>query len=341
VLKGRILVHGGAGRWEGGVEREEKVIPPLKKGVEAGLTAMRSGSAIDAVVEAVASLEESGAFNAGRGAALNLAGGIELDAGVMDGGRMRAGGVAAVRSVPHPVRFARAVMERTENILVVGTGAEELARMFGLGGDLHPLDERRKEYESGRRSYLASPDHRWVVEIFSPPGGAREGDTVGAVAIDGGGRLAAATSTGGLPFKLPGRVGDSPVVGHGFYAMRGAGAASTSGIGEAIAHYGLSLRAVLSMGRGTDAHTAVREAIGELTALFGPDTAGIILLDRQGSPGISFNTRGMAVGYGGDGIDAGARIVMGGELEEFSADLTKKMGGWQPAGGAFTPSAPR
>jgi beta-aspartyl-peptidase (threonine type) len=327
MLKGRILVHGGAGRWEEDGGREEKVIPALHGGVAAGLSAMRNGSPVDAVVEAVASLEESGAFNAGKGAALNLAGGIELDAGVMDGGRMRAGGVAAVRTVPHPVRLARAVMERTENVLLTGTGADELARMFGLAGNLRPLDERKREYESGRRSYLASPDHRWIVEIFSGPGMAPEGDTVGAVAIDGEGRLAAATSTGGLPFKLPGRVGDSPLVGHGFYAMRGAGAASTSGIGEAIAHYGLSLRAVLSLGRGTDPQTAVREAIGELTALFGPETAGIILLDRQGSPGISFNTQGMAVGYGGNGIDPGARIVRREELEVFSAGLSRRMRG--------------
>jgi beta-aspartyl-peptidase (threonine type) len=325
MLKGRILVHGGAGRWEEGRERDNQVVTVLRGAAEAGLSAMKGGSAVDAVVEAVALLEDSGVLNAGLGAVLNLAGGIELDAGIMDGGRMRAGGAAAVRTVPHPIRLARAVMERTENVLVVGTGAEELARLFGLAGDLPPLDARRREYESGRRSYLTSPDHRWVMEIFSGPGRAREGDTVGAVAIDGEGRLAAGTSTGGLPFKLPGRVGDSSLVGHGFYAMRGAGAASTSGIGEAIAHYGLSLRAVLSLGRGTDPQTAVREAIGELTALFGSETAGIILLDRSGSPGISFNTRGMAVGYGGEGIEAGARILRREELEEFSQDLSRKM----------------
>jgi beta-aspartyl-peptidase (threonine type) len=325
--KGRILVHGGAGRWEEGGEREGRVVPVLREAAEAGLLAMKGGSAVDAVAEAVSLLEESGVLNAGRGAVLNLAGGIELDAGIMDGGRMRAGGVAGVASVPGPVRLARAVMERTENVLVVGTGADELARLFGLAGDFQPTDERRREYETGRRSYLASPDHRWIVDIFSGSGRAREGDTVGAVAVDEEGRPAAATSTGGLPFKIPGRVGDSPLVGHGFYAMRGAGAASTSGIGEAIAHYGLSLRAVLSLGRGAEPQAAVREVIGELTALFGPDTAGIILLDCRGSPGIDFNTQSMAIGYGGEGIEPGGRILRKEGLEDFSAGLSRRLRG--------------
>jgi len=323
--RGRILVHGGAGPWEEAEGRDGEVVPALTGAVEAGISAMREGSAIDAVVEAVAALEGSGVFNAGRGSVLNLAGGMELDAGIMDGEVLRAGGVAAVRSVPHPVRLARAVLERTENVLVVGPGADELARLFGLSGDLHPLDARRREYEQGRGSYLTSPDQRWVMEILSGTGRDRGTDTVGAVALDPAGRLAAATSTGGLPFKLPGRVGDSPLVGHGYYAMRGAGAASTSGIGEAIARYGLSLRAVLRMADGTRAQDAAGEAISGLTALFGPDTAGMILIDRTGAPGVWFNTGGMAVGFGAPGADAGARIVKREELVGFSTDLFERI----------------
>jgi len=321
TMKGRILVHGGAGSWEKGEKREGKVIPALQAAVEAAISAMRGGSAVDAVVEAVASMEGSGVFNAGRGALPNLDGMIELDAGLMDGENLRAGGVAAVSSVPHPVRLARMVMDKTENVLVVGVGAGKLAGAFGLSGELQPDAMHREEIERKRRDYLESPDHRWVREIGSSLTGAREGDTVGAVAMDEEGRFAAATSTGGLSFKIPGRVGDSAVVGHGFYAMRGAGAASTSGIGEAIARYGLSLRAVDLLAGGTSGHTAADQAVSGLTRLFGPDTAGIILLDRNGLPGISFNTRGMAVGYGGTGVVTHARIVRREELEEFFLQL--------------------
>jgi beta-aspartyl-peptidase (threonine type) len=323
-MKGRILVHGGAGPWEEAEQREVEAIPALQRAVAAGLAAMEAGSAVDAVVEAVASMEASGVFNAGRGAFPNLDNVIELDAGLMDGESIRAGGVAAVRSVPHPVRLARIVMERTENVLVVATGAEKLARAFGFSGEVHPDATRREEFEKKRREYLESPDHRWVCELGSRLAGAREGDTVGAVAMDGEGRFAAATSTGGLSFKIPGRVGDSPIVGHGYYAMRGAGAASTSGIGEAIARYGLSLRAVLRTGEGIPAQEAAEEGIDGVTGLFGPGTAGIILLDRTGSPGVFFNTGGMAVGYGGAGSEPEGRIVMGEELEGFTRLLAEK-----------------
>ena len=146
--------------------------------------------------------------------------------------------------------------------------------------------------------------------------------------MDGEGRFAAATSTGGLPFKLPGRVGDSPLVGHGYYALRGAGAASTSGIGEAIARYGLSLRAVLSLADGTPAPVAAEQAIAGLTDLFGENTAGIILLDRTGSPGVFFNTGGMAVGYGRSRADIISRIVRREQIGEFSV-LMNSRGKWE------------
>jgi beta-aspartyl-peptidase (threonine type) len=323
-MKGRILIHGGAGPWEGTGRVEKAVIRGLRGAVDAGLAAMRGGSAVDAVEEAVAFMEGSGVFNAGKGAVLNLSGGMELDAGIMDGESVRSGAVAAVRSVPHPVRLARVIMERTEHILLVAEGAEELAKVVGLAGELHPLERRLREHEQGKEPYLATPDHRWIRDLGPRYTGHREGDTVGAVALDGEGRFAAATSAGGLPFKLPGRVGDSPLVGHGYYAMRGAGAASTSGIGEAIARYGLSLRAVLRTGEGIPAQEAAEEGIDGVTGLFGPGTAGIILLDRTGSPGVFFNTGGMAVGYGGAGSEPEGRIVMGEELEGFTRLLAEK-----------------
>jgi len=327
-MKGRILVHGGAGPWDDAGRLGGKGIRGLRKAVEAGLSAMETGSAVDGVVEAVAILEGSGAFNAGKGAVLNLAGRLELDAGVMDGERIRSGAVAAVRSVPHPVRLARVIMDRTEHMLLVGDGAEELAKVSGLSGQVRPLRRRRVEYEGDRAAWLRSRHHRWAADFVPLSPGSREGDTVGAVAMDGEGRFAAATSTGGLPFKLPGRVGDSPLVGHGYYALRGAGAASTSGIGEAIARYGLSLRAVLSLADGTPAPVAAEQAIAGLTDLFGENTAGIILLDRTGSPGVFFNTGGMAVGYGRSRADIVSRIVRREQIGEFSV-LMNSRGKWE------------
>jgi L-asparaginase / beta-aspartyl-peptidase len=326
-MTGRILVHGGAGPWLDAGRRKGEVIPALEKAVSAGLSAMQGGSAVEAVVEAITILEGSGVFNAGKGAVLNLEGEMELDAGIMDGELLRAGGVAAVRSVPHPIRLARVVMEKTGHVLVVGTGAGKLAEHFALSGELHPSAGRLEEFEKDRRDYLQSGNHRWARDLGSGFAGGTPADTVGAVAMDGEGRFAAATSTGGLPFKLPGRVGDSPVVGHGYYALRGAGAASTSGIGEAISRYGLSLRAVELMAGGAGATSAARETIADLTRLFGPDTAGIILLDRTGSPGVFFNTGGMAIGYGGADIGPKAQIVRRQELEKFSEKVRVVFGG--------------
>ncbi|HXW99458.1 MAG TPA: isoaspartyl peptidase/L-asparaginase [Methanomicrobiales archaeon] len=325
-MKGRILVHGGAGAWKGEVVQEHRAIPSLRSAVGAGLAAMEGGSAVDAVVEALTSLEESGVFDAGKGAYPNLDGEIELDAGLMDGTTLRAGGVAAVRSVPHPIRLARVVMERTENVLIAGAGAERLARRFGLAGEIGPDARCREKFGAKRREYLEAVDHRWVRDFLDRTEGTGGGDTVGAVAMDGEGRFAAGTSTGGLAFKLPGRVGDSPLVGHGFYAMKKAGAASTSGIGEAIATYGLSIRAVDLMAGGLPASVVAEEVISGLTILWGTDTAGIILLDRNGSPGVFFNTGGMAIGYGGDGIEGDAAVVRRAGLAAFSAALQEKMG---------------
>lgn len=326
-MTGRILIHGGAGPWDDAGKRKGEVIPALEKAISAGYSAMRGGSAVDGVVEAITLLEGSGVFNAGKGAVLNLEGEMELDAGIMDGETLRAGGVAAVRSVPHPILLARMVMERTEHVLLVSDGAEELAERFGLAGDLHPPARRVKKFEKERKEYLRAGDHKWARELGSGFTGGTLADTVGAVAMDEEGRLAAATSTGGLPFKLPGRVGDSPVVGHGYYALKGAGAAATSGIGEAISRYGLSLRAVCLMAGGTDAASAAGEAIADLSRLFGTGTAGIILLDQRGSPGVSFNTGGMAIGYGGAGAGPGARIVMKEDLEDFTSFLRTRMQG--------------
>src|SRR5204862_6219790 len=165
------------------------------------------GSSLDAVAAAVATLEDAGVFNAGRGAAPNGDGEIELDAGIMDGATLRAGGVAAVRRIKNPIAAAREVMEHGRHVLLAGAGAERFARRRGL--------------KIISKSYF----HRYKVSDHG---------TVGAVALDRAGHLAAATSTGGITGQLPGRVGDSPVVGAGVYADDATCAVSATGAGEAF-----------------------------------------------------------------------------------------------------------
>ncbi len=199
-----VVVHGGAGRWSR--ERLEKAVPVLVEAARRGLEVIeRGGSALDAVVEAVTVMEASGCLNAGRGACRDASGGVSLDAGVMWMGR--AGAVAHVRATWNAVRLARIVLDETRHVLIAGDGADELAARHGLPAmDTKGSDE-------------VLPDDT--------------SDTVGAVALDKEGRLAAATSTGGIRGKMKGRVGDTPIPGAGFWASR-AVALSSTGIGEAI-----------------------------------------------------------------------------------------------------------
>ncbi|MHC1636969.1 MAG: isoaspartyl peptidase/L-asparaginase [Candidatus Nezhaarchaeales archaeon] len=194
-----MILHGGAGRWDS--KELDKALSVLRKAAEVGFKTLdNGGSALDAVVEAVSLMEYSGVLNAGRGSCRDSSGGISLDAGVM--WMDRAGAVAHVKATWNAIRLARIVMEETPHILLVGDGADELARKKGLP----PLEVVTGEVNS---------------------------DTVGAVALDENGRLASAVSTGGIRGKMPGRVGDSPIPGAGFWASRLVASCST-GYGEAI-----------------------------------------------------------------------------------------------------------
>src|SRR6185436_18967746 len=191
-----IALHGGAG-----VMRRDKPGPQhvavLKQALEA---AYQQKTAMDAVTAAVVILEDSPLFNAGRGSCLNADGEIEMDAAVMEGGRLRAGAVAAVRRVRNPVLAARMVMEKTRHVLLAGDGAERLAQQHGLqleAPEYFRTERQQASLERNLKNYHG---------------------TVGAVALDADGNLAAATSTGGYTGKLPGRIGDSPLVGAGTYA---------------------------------------------------------------------------------------------------------------------------
>ena len=271
-----ILIHGGAG----------KVAPDLvelrRDGIRAAVmngwqALIAGGSAVEAVEQAVKLLEDDPAFNAGRGACLNRDGEIELDASIMNGRDLAAGAIGAVKRIANPVTLARAVMEAGGPILLVGEGAQRFAAAVGIKECVAEalITERQRT--------------RWSALREEQVGGV---GTVGAIAFDQAGHLAAATSTGGLPLKAPGRVGDSALVGCGTYADDQLGAASCTGNGEAIIKMVLAKAALEFLRMGEEPMMAARRAVGELTARTGTEV-GIILLDRHGRIGIARNTAQM------------------------------------------------
>jgi beta-aspartyl-peptidase (threonine type) len=225
-------------------------------------------------VAAVLVLEDSPLFNAGRGSCFNADGEIEMDAAVMDGATLRAGAVAAVRRVRNPVLAARAVMEHTRHVLLAGKGAEQLARKHEL------------KFERGKYFHTAGRLAALKRNLKNHHG------TVGAVALDRDGNLAAATSTGGYTGKLPGRIGDSPLVGAGTYADNRACAVSGTGLGEAFirALVGYDVAARMRY-RGESLARASRAALANVAALGGD--GGLVAVDRRGNIAMPFNSQGM------------------------------------------------
>ena len=283
-----IAIHGGAGglpREHLPSEQQQRYHDALAAALDCGYALLEAGgSSLDAVIAAVRLLEDDPLFNAGRGAALTREGIAELDAAVMDGSTLRAGGVAAVRHVKHPIELARRVMEKSRHVLLVGAGAEEFALEEGfelLPNAYFRTAERRTELD-----LLRSGQH--VSELVPAPHG-----TVGAVARDAHGNLAAATSTGGMSNKRPGRVGDSPVIGAGTYARNGACAVSATGHGEYFMRLVAAYHVCAAVEyRGLGVQEAVRETIHERLAGLG-GRGGIIAVDADGRIALDFNTEGM------------------------------------------------
>jgi len=234
------------------------------------------GSALDAVVAAVAVLEDDPHFNAGLGSVLTEDGVVELDASVMEGTSLRAGAVGAVEGIANPVRLARALLEEGREVLLVGAPATERARIHGLST------------VAPDALVTAAARRRWR------RGGEARGETVGAVACDRHGRLAAATSTGGLAGKRRGRVGDSAVIGAGTYADDRVGAGSATGPGEAIIRLGLVRVGLERLASGASAAAAVRAAVDVLRERLGA-AAGLILADAEGGIGVAQATPSMPV----------------------------------------------
>lgn len=264
----KLIIHGGAKEIE--PDEEADHLEGLREAIEAGRVVLEAGrSAVDAVEAAVQVLERLPVFNAGRGSDPTIRGQIEMCSAMMDGASLDVGGVIAIEEVCHPVSVARALLKE-QPILLAGKGATEFARAIGAEfcsvAELKTVDEAKELAESH--------------------------DTVGAVAVDCRGDYAAATSTGGLSGQLPGRVGDSPMPGCGFYAENGAGAVALSGHGEGIARLRLASK-IMHRLNGLHPDQAIAEAVAEMKRVGGE--AGGIGIDAQGRIGWAHNSPHFAV----------------------------------------------
>ena len=301
-----IAVHGGAGDISS--ERHASASQGCREATLIGWSVLQSGgSALDAVEAAVRALEDNPAFNAGTGACLTAEGKIELDAGIMDGRTFHVGAVAGIELIKNPISLARQVLT-SPHVLLVGRGAEQFAAELGIARCLFEdlLTERQyqlwKKYLSDHALSLTSEPNIVRREIASLS--AREEQkhgTVGAVAVDSSGALAAATSTGGIHNKYPGRVGDSPLVGGGFYADEGA-AISCTGHGEDFARLLIAKCAADFVAQGRSAQEAAEAAIAFLGAK-ASGTGGLILVDRRGSVGFAWNSQNLVRAYLTEGMN--------------------------------------
>jgi beta-aspartyl-peptidase (threonine type) len=298
-----LLVHGGA--WDIPPDQLEAHTRGVTRAAKAGYALLNEGcSALDAVEAAVTLLEDDETFDAGRGSFLTADGRVQLDALVMDGATLRAGAVACVERLRNPIQAARLVLERSPHVYLVGAGAEEFARKNGLpliDNTELVIDRERQRLEAAQALAQAGiPDQSFAGNSPSSH------DTVGAVALDAMGNLAAATSTGGTINKTPGRVGDSSVIGCGGYADNRTAAASLTGWGEPIMKLVLAKWAVDRAPQLGPEQTA-QDAIAYLHARL-QGHGGIILLGPGGRYGIAHNTPRMAWAVcGRKGVRAGTR----------------------------------
>jgi len=284
-------VHGGAGAIADALVKGH--LQGCREAAEEGLRLLWEGApAEEAVERAICLLEDDEVFDAGRGSFLNMDGVVEMDAAFMEGASLLVGAVAGVRKFAHPISLARLVME-SEHVLLVGEGATRFALSHGLRqcpAEWLIVPREREAWERQRRAQGV-------------------GDTVGAVALDERGHLAVGLSTGGRPFKFPGRVGDVPCVGAGFYVDDGVGGVAASGEGEAILRVTLARRVMEQLEKGVHPQEAASWAIGLLYQRVGGH-AGLIVLDRQGRVGCTFNTRRMSRVWN-EGKEIIARIERG------------------------------
>jgi beta-aspartyl-peptidase (threonine type) len=287
-----LVLHGGAGVWRNELtpERERESREAMRTALRVGEGVLRTnGTSLDAVEAAIRVLEDSPVFNAGKGSVLTSAGTVEMDASIMDGGTKKAGAVASVKRIKNPITAARAVMEKSPHVMMVGDGAEAFAKEQGtrlMSPSYFITPFRKEQWEKEKRKGKTKEKRTAEAEARDAIG------TVGAVALDGRGNLAAGTSTGGMLNKKFGRVGDSPIIGAGTYANNATCAVSATGHGEyfirsVVAHDVSALMEYKAMSVRAASDEVIRK-VGDLGG-----KGGFIALDRKGNIAMPFNTEGM------------------------------------------------
>ncbi len=289
-----IALHGGAGIEPEKLseERKKEYRESLAKALEVGRKILaRGGTALDAVEETIRALEDDPLYNAGLGAVFNAEGKHELDASIMDGKAGGAGAVGSVTTVKNPISLARLVMTETPHVLLVGAGAEKFADEMKASPRIQRVPNSYFDTELQRKEWLEAVEQEKQKQLTPAKRDSNKG-TVGCVALDKQGNLAAGTSTGGLTNKKWGRLGDSPIIGAGTYANNASCAVSCTGTGEYFIKHSIAFHvSALIVYKRLSLDEAVREIVGHILP---PDSGGLIAIDRDGRVSMQMNTPGMS-----------------------------------------------
>ncbi len=313
-----LVIHGGAGtilKSQMTDEKEAAYKAGLKEALTVGYSLLKAGgSSLDAVTEAVKILENNPLFNAGKGAVFTNAGKNELDAAIMDGSSLKAGSVAGITTVKNPITAARAVMEKTEHVMLAGKGADEFAKSVGceivdpsyFRTDARYAALQKALLDDSLKTINKIPEPRQEAMLKQPSNRDNKYGTVGAVALDTKGNLAAATSTGGMTNKKYGRIGDAPIIGTGTYADNNTCAISCTGWGEYFIRLVMAktISDRMEFGKQT-LKVASDEMVQKKLPALGGD-GGLIALDKIGNIAMPFNTAGMYRGY----VDKEGKMVI-------------------------------
>ncbi|MCI0527961.1 MAG: isoaspartyl peptidase/L-asparaginase family protein, partial [Nitrospira sp.] len=282
-----ILVHGGAG--ERPANKTQLKI--LEAALQIGFSILKNGgSSLDTVETVIRILEDSGQFNAGKGSRLQLDKRCRMDASIMEGQDLKAGAVAGIEDIKNPIQLARLVMEKTPHVLMVGQGANQLAQFFKI---------QKKFLPSKTSLNILSKTLKMKIKVIDLYKNIHGHETVGAVAMDQSGTLAAGASTGGAGAMLPGRIGDSPLIGSGVYADNEAGAVSMTGLGEGIIRAGLAKEICCDLQHGMSPQRATEKALKRLIVRIHGE-AGAIVLNRKGEFALLHTTPYMCAGFKGE-----------------------------------------